>query len=130
MRSNLEALLEEYSRIPEYTGIVLDSVETLSLFGTKPISVAAIRGIVSDVETLISAGANVNERGEHGYSPLHEAVAHGHLEVVKLLIRRGADPSLKNDDLVTPVELSVMLNEYAITAFLSSEADEPRRDTE
>jgi len=130
MRSNLEALLEEYSRVPEYTGIVLDSVETLSLFGTKPISVAAIRGLVSDLETLISAGANVNERGEHGYSPLHEAVAQGHLEVVKLLIRRGADPSLKNDDLVTPVELSIMLNEHAITAFLSSETDEPRRDTE
>jgi len=130
MRSNLEALLEEYSRIPEYTGIVLDSVETLSLFGSKPISVAAIRGLVSDVQTLISAGTNVNERGEHGYSPLHEAVAQGHLEVVKLLIRRGADPSLKNDDLVTPVELSIMLNEHAITAFLSSETDGPRRDTE
>lgn len=120
VNSDVAALLAEYSGLPEYSEMVLDSVETTSLFGDKPINIAATRGFISEVETLLSAGVNVNERGEHGYAPLHNAVEQGHLEVVKLLLKNGADPNQQTDDMVTPLELSVMLQEHEITAYLSS----------
>jgi uncharacterized protein len=120
VKKDLAALLAEYSELPEYSEMVLDSVETTSLFGNKPINIAATRGIISEVETLLSAGVNVNERGEHGYAPLHDAVEQGHLEVVKLLLKNGADPNQQTNNMVTPVELSVMLEEHEITAFLNS----------
>lgn len=120
MDRDVAALLAEYSWLPEYSEMVLDSVETIGLFGNKPIYIAAIRGIIPEVETHLSAGVNVDERGEHGYTPLHDAVELGHLEVVKLLLKNGADPNQQTDDMVTPVELSVMLQEHEITAFLNS----------
>ena len=43
------------------------------------------------VELLLNSGADVNARDRDGASPLAEAVKRGSIEVVKLLIERGAD---------------------------------------
>lgn len=119
VNNELSALLAEYSELPEYSEMLLDSVEIKSLFGNKPINIAATRGIISEVEVLLLAGVNVNERGEHGYTPLHDAVEQGHLDVVRLLIKNGADPKGMTDHMVTPVELSIMLQEHQITDYLT-----------
>lgn len=120
VKNDVAALLAEYAELPEYSGMVLDDVGTTSLFGDKPINIAATRGIMSEVETLLSAGVDVNNRGEHGYMPLHDAVEQGHLDVVRRLVEEGADPYGKTDDGTTPVELAVMLKEHSIEAFLRS----------
>ena len=119
MNSDVAALLAEYSGLPEYSEMVLDSVDTTSLFGNKPINLAVTRGIISEVATLLSVEVDVNNRGAHGYAPLHNAVEQGHLNVDNLLLRNGADPKQTNDDMNTPVELSIMLKEHEITAFLN-----------
>ena len=45
----------------------------------------------SDVaRVLLDAGAVVNMPGFDNETPLHDAVANGHLDIVKLLLSRGA----------------------------------------
>lgn len=51
---------------------------------------------------LLSAGAQVNAAQAGGWTPLHQAAAHGHLALVRLLLEHGADPALTSDDGRTP----------------------------
>ena len=51
------------------------------------------------IETLLNAGANVNAvDGHERWSPLMFAAAEGHQDVVNLLLRHKADPTLKDTD--------------------------------
>lgn len=60
----------------------------------RALAFASQLGQVRIVEMLLDAGEDPNRfnpRGAHAHStPLHQAVAAGHLEVVKLLVERGA----------------------------------------
>ncbi|WP_419860357.1 ankyrin repeat domain-containing protein [Candidatus Palauibacter sp.] len=38
-------------------------------------------------------GADVNQRDDEGYTPLHNAASRGDLEVIRFLVERGADPT-------------------------------------
>jgi ankyrin repeat protein len=59
---------------------------------------AALRGDVAAVDRLIAQGANVNARSfeNSNETPLHPAVDKGHVEVVRHLLRAGANPELRN----------------------------------
>jgi ankyrin repeat protein len=52
------------------------------------------RTVVETVTLLLEAGAEVNARSRGGLTPLFTAAANGDLEVVCLLLERGADPSI------------------------------------
>jgi uncharacterized protein len=54
---------------------------------------AAIGGSLAVAESLLDAGADVNARAESA-APIHGAVMGGSSEMIKLLLHRGADPSL------------------------------------
>jgi len=54
---------------------------------------AAIGGNLAVAESLLAAGADVNARAESA-APIHGAVMGGSSEMIKLLLDRGADPSL------------------------------------
>ena len=69
--------------------------------GWQPLIWAARVDHVQVAQKLLSNGAKVNEQeaaGSHSqkYSPLHMACYKGHTEMVRLLLRSGADPSLKD----------------------------------
>ncbi len=49
------------------------------------------------VRALIKHGADVNAKGECGYTPLHMACQWGHVELAKILIEHGADQNALND---------------------------------
>jgi len=57
---------------------------------------------------LLNAGAAANTKdSENGATPLHDAVTTGHVEVVKVLLEHGADPSVEDDMLRrTPLTLA------------------------
>ena len=81
-----------------------------------------MRGDVAAIAALLDAGADIQSRGEHGYSPLHEAVEQGHIEAVRLLLERGASVIATNDDGYTPVQTAQILKEDEIERVLQSHA--------
>lgn len=114
----LRKVLVDYSKLPEYSELGVPDVNTVSLFGDYPIHIAATRGNINEILSLVSAGANVNVKGEHGYTPLHDAVEQGHIESVKLLLKLGSDKELKNEDGDTPLNLAILLDEKEIQRIL------------
>jgi len=63
-----------------------------------PLLAAAAAAPVELVTALLDAGANVNARDGRGMTPLMMAVATNHQNpaVIRLLLGRGADPSLQS----------------------------------
>ncbi|XP_026677687.1 tankyrase-like, partial [Diaphorina citri] len=53
----------------------------------------------------VKHGANVNVADLWKFTPLHEAAAKGKADIVRLLLQHGADPSKKNRDGATPLDL-------------------------
>ena len=58
------------------------------------------------VKALLAAGAPVNARDKHGYTPLHIAAASGNLECVALLLAKGADRDARAPDGMTPADFA------------------------
>ena len=81
-------------------------------------NVAATRGSIDEMEVLLAHGAHVNEAGEHGYAPLHNAVEQGHLDAVLWLVAHGANMSLRNAAGETPADLARILREESIAEAL------------
>ena len=46
---------------------------------------------------LIGAGADVNARDARGATPFLVSCAAGRVDIIQLLLERGADPTLKDD---------------------------------
>ncbi len=117
-KEKLQALLKEYSLIPDYGGGEVGDINKASPFGLCPIHYAASRGSVEEIEILLEFGADINARGEYGLTPLHYATMQGFVDAVKFLSNRGADPSIKNDDGNTVLELAGLLDEEEVEIIL------------
>lgn len=53
----------------------------------------AFVGHVEVVKLLVSRSADKSCKDKQGYTPLHAAAASGHIEIVKYLLRMGAEVS-------------------------------------
>lgn len=58
------------------------------------------------VAALIDAGAEVNIAQHGGWTPLHQAAAHGAAALVDLLLAHGADRKARSEDGRTPAEMA------------------------
>jgi len=56
---------------------------------------------------------------QNGDSGLHAAALFGHVPVVKQLISAGADPTLRNQDGATPLQLAQQARQTAVVEYLS-----------
>lgn len=54
---------------------------------------AAVANKLSDVERLLASGADVNAKGEFGWTPLALAANNGHCPVMRILLDAGAHPN-------------------------------------
>jgi uncharacterized protein len=75
-------------------------------------------GEVPEVEAALANGTDVNQADEEGYSALHAAAENGYLDVVKLLVAKGADVQHKTQ--YTALELAEMAGQDDVVAYLKS----------
>ncbi|KAM4624549.1 poly [ADP-ribose] polymerase tankyrase-2 [Polymixia lowei] len=73
--------------------------------GLVPLHNACSYGHYEVAELLVLHGAVVNVADLWKFTPLHEAAAKGKYEICKLLLQHGADPTRKNRDGNTPLDL-------------------------
>ena len=66
---------------------------------------AAVTGNVVRMQELILAKVYLNQRNGNGATPLHVAVFHGHIAIVKALIAAKADPCVLDHNGNTPLQL-------------------------
>ena len=107
-------LAELASDLPGFAAIVPLSVNSRTAIGETPLQIAAIRGDTSAMAALIDAGAELDVRGEHGHTALHEAVGQRQGAAVSLLLSCGASATIANDDGYTAPQLAELLGAHEI----------------
>ncbi len=53
---------------------------------------------VQVIQDLLDVGAPIDSRYKNGWTALHVAAFKGHLEVVKLLVSKGGDVNIRDND--------------------------------
>ncbi len=94
------------------------------LRGTPPLHEATLASDIEKVRSLLSKGANVNEKDAGGSrTALHYACERGHTEVAALLISRGADVNVSSWDAKTPLHAAAASgNKETVELLLSKRA--------
>lgn len=78
----------------------------------NPLRVTALHSAVADgghrgiATALVAAGADVNAKQRHDWTPLHGAADSGDRELVELLLARGADAGAKHHEGKTALDLA------------------------
>ncbi|RKG30070.1 ankyrin repeat domain-containing protein [Acinetobacter tianfuensis] len=75
-------------------------------------------GEAAEVEKSLANGVDVNQTDDEGYSALQAAAENGYLDVVKLLVNKGAD--LQHKAPYTALELAEMAEQTEVVNFLKS----------
>lgn len=75
-------------------------------------------GELNQVEHLLLEGQDPNQTDDEGYSALQAAAENDYLEVVKLLIEKGADVAYKSE--YTALQLAEMAGNMDIANYLKS----------
>ena len=70
---------------------------------TTPLHLAARRGELAEVERILSASpADLEAKDDDGFTPLIVASCNGHLAVVEVLLRAGAEKERRRPRTGTP----------------------------
>ncbi len=107
MRS-IEDIFREVESVPDFYGHIIDSADYRNGYGDSPLHVVCCWGDCEAISLLLKGGANINAKGESGFSPLHCSVEQNHPDAVKLLLENGALIQV-DDSGVTPFELAGFL---------------------
>ena len=85
---------------------------------------AISRGDAAKAIELLEHGAPVNERRDHGTTPLHWASSEDYVDIVEALLAHGADPNVAASDGCTPLHYAAREDAAgAVAALLRGGAD-------
>lgn len=87
-------------------GADVNAVSNGSIAQVPPLGTAAFVRSVELTTLLIDAGAEVNVSGEGGFTALHTAAQNDDVELCRLLLERGSDPTIANTRGQRPVDLA------------------------
>ena len=75
-------------------------------------------GQLARVEEALNAGADINQQDEQGWTPLNYAAGGGNLDIVKLLLDRGADVFRVGRDQRTPYKIALAAKHVEVARLL------------
>jgi uncharacterized protein len=81
---------------------------------------AAAQGNLAEMDRLIGRNVDVNARDAYGRTPLHVATFFKHSEIIRSLIRAGANPSLLEQDRYDAVTIAAVADDEATLRTLLS----------
>jgi len=95
--------------------------------GNTPLMMTAIHGeeMKAVTKQLLEMGADVNAQNKHGGNALARAAHFGHADLVKVLLKAGADPDMKDAANNDAADWARKNNHHAIAAALE-EAKKPK----
>lgn len=76
------------------------------------------QGDMTEAETLLRRGANINEADSHGRTLLHEAAFLGRAPVAQFLLDRGADTMARTPEGYTPLHIAAFKGNLAVAELL------------
>lgn len=117
MDPRLISVFEQIRENPLWEGVVFDDVNALNADGDNALHWAVRRDDQEVARLLIECGINVNQYGDLGRTPLHEACSWGHGEMVRLLVEHGADLHAHTEG-ETPFSLARLTRHDDICDFL------------
>lgn len=89
--------------------------------GASPLDDAVWRGLLGRVALLLDGGAKLNSpESKTGATPLNEAAFKGHIEVVKLLLARKADETIRDHAGFSPIENAIRERHVDVVSVLLS----------
>jgi ankyrin repeat protein len=103
---SLDIVLNNIQSTVDFSNVPINSIEQKSIFGNTPLIVAAGWGNVDAVRILLDAGANIDATGEDHDTALHRAIAVEALDVVQMLIDRGASVEMADAHGETPRDVA------------------------
>ncbi|WP_428224812.1 ankyrin repeat domain-containing protein [Flavobacterium sp.] len=75
----------------------LSNETEITVLDHSPLCKAIIKGDVEAVKKFLEYGSDVNE-GENGVTPLMLAARYNQVEIIKMLLKNGADPKQKDEN--------------------------------
>jgi ankyrin repeat protein len=130
MDSRLSSIFDEIRENPLWEGVVFDDVNALNPDGDNVLHWAVRRNDMEVARLVIECGINVNQHGDLGRTPLHEACGCGHREMVRLLVEHGADLYAQTEG-ETPFYLARLTGHDDICDFLRPLMDQAQaRDSQ
>ena len=102
---DLAGIFEKVSQTADFIDHAVESVESTNGYGDTALHIVTCWGDLDSVKLLVSAGADINKKGESGFTPLHYAVEHEHPKIVEYLLQVGA-LSTRDEDGLKPTDLA------------------------
>ncbi|GAC1601009.1 MAG: ankyrin repeat domain-containing protein [Ramlibacter sp.] len=102
------------------------NVEPRSEKDESPLMLASLRGDLDLAKRLVERGADVNKTG---WTPLHYAATHGHLDIINFLLENYAYIDAESPNRTTPLMMAAMYGSaQAVKLLLDAGADPTLRN--
>lgn len=122
----------DWSTAIEHLTTTPEAIQSISQDGGTPLGFASYFGHEDIAEKLIEHGADLEGRspGFGNVTPLHAAAAGRHVEVVRLLLAKGADPNALQDGGFTPLHSAAQNGDILIVEMLIEAGADPAAKTD
>ncbi|TPX48239.1 hypothetical protein SeLEV6574_g02139 [Synchytrium endobioticum] len=103
------------------------SLSQVDAFGNQPLHLAARRGDLDLTIALVICKADVDAKGENGWTALHEAISREEWDVARILVHLGANINITNSEGLIPRELGLAFGHPIEKVELALDGQRPLR---
>ncbi|GCC25012.1 hypothetical protein chiPu_0003416 [Chiloscyllium punctatum] len=134
LSSHSEQQIMQYCPMPDiFTPTSESHIPKLSALNKKNgkgetrLHLAAMKGDLTSVRSLISAGININSKDNAGWTALHEACSRGFINIIQELLKAGADVNSRGMHGVLPLHDAVSRSHYEAVKLLLQYGADPKQ---